>query len=193
MSFVNQFESLLTYIIWINQFKERERKCVCVYVWQEFDYSALLCRVSATSRHWFVWCSISFQTVLHAMTCSGSVYKLSMVLLCLYVCAQSCSTLCDPRDYIVHQTSLSIGFPRQGYWSGCRVLLQGLFPTQGSNPRLLRLLHWQGILHHCATWEAPPVPTELWTHPIRQAGIPDFSPVNLSHISPDLAQCLSLT
>ena len=26
---------------------------------------------------------------------------------------------------------------------GCHVLLQGIFPTQGSNLRLLRLLHWQ--------------------------------------------------
>ena len=26
---------------------------------------------------------------------------------------------------------------------GCHALLQGIFPTQGSNPRLLRLLHWQ--------------------------------------------------
>ena len=26
---------------------------------------------------------------------------------------------------------------------GCRSLLQGIFPTQGSNPHLLHLLHWQ--------------------------------------------------
>ena len=26
---------------------------------------------------------------------------------------------------------------------GCHFLLQGIFPTQGSNPRLLCLLHWQ--------------------------------------------------
>ena len=25
----------------------------------------------------------------------------------------------------------------------CHSLLQGIFPTQGLNPRLLRLLHWQ--------------------------------------------------
>ena len=27
---------------------------------------------------------------------------------------------------------------------GCHLLLQGIFPTQGSNPRLLHLLYWQG-------------------------------------------------
>ena len=37
---------------------------------------------------------------------------------------------------------------------GCHALLQGIFPTQGSNLCLLRLLHWQWILYHCATWEA---------------------------------------
>ena len=26
---------------------------------------------------------------------------------------------------------------------GCHALLQGIFPTQGSNPHLLHLLHWQ--------------------------------------------------
>ena len=34
----------------------------------------------------------------------------------------------------------SIGLSRQEYWS---ILLQGTFPTQGSNPHLLCLLHWQ--------------------------------------------------
>ena len=28
------------------------------------------------------------------------------------------------------------GFSRQEYWIGCHALLQGIFPTQGSNPRL---------------------------------------------------------
>ena len=35
---------------------------------------------------------------------------------------------------VAHQAPLSMGFSRQGYWSGCHALLQGIFPTQGSNP-----------------------------------------------------------
>ena len=35
-----------------------------------------------------------------------------------------------------HQALLSVGFPRQEYWS-CHFLLQGIFLTQGSNPHLL--------------------------------------------------------
>ena len=37
---------------------------------------------------------------------------------------------------------------------GCHAILQGIFLTQGSNPRLLHLLHFRQILHW-ATWEAP--------------------------------------
>ena len=38
---------------------------------------------------------------------------------------------------------------------GCVALLQGIFPSQGSNPCLLHLLHWQvGFLITSTTWEA---------------------------------------
>ena len=33
--------------------------------------------------------------------------------------------------------------PGKNSRGGCHVLLQGIFPTQGLNPHLLRLLHWQ--------------------------------------------------
>ena len=44
---------------------------------------------------------------------------------------------------IAHQAPLSMGFPKQETGQGCHFLLQGIFPTQGSNPHLLYLLHWQ--------------------------------------------------
>ena len=37
---------------------------------------------------------------------------------------------------------------------GCHFLLQGIFPTQGSNLSFLCLLHSRQILYHSATWEA---------------------------------------
>ena len=55
---------------------------------------------------------------------------------------QSCPTLCDPVG-CRPQAPLSVEFSRQEYWSGLHSLLQRIFPTQGSNPRLLCLLHWQ--------------------------------------------------
>ena len=68
--------------------------------------------------------------------------------------AQSCLALCNPMDCGL-PAPLSMGFPRQEYWRGLPFPpLQGIFPTQGLNPRLWHLLHFRWILHHCATWEA---------------------------------------
>ena len=49
------------------------------------------------------------------------------------------------------QAPLSMGFSRQEYWCGLPYPLQGIFPTQGSNLRLLRLLHCRRILYRWAT------------------------------------------
>ena len=38
--------------------------------------------------------------------------------------------------------------PSKNIGVGCHALLQGIFLTQGSNPCLLCLLHWQGVLYH---------------------------------------------
>ena len=56
--------------------------------------------------------------------------------------AQLCLTLCDPLA-VALQAPLSMGFPRQEYWSGLPVPPPGDLPTQGSNSCLLCLLHWQ--------------------------------------------------
>ena len=45
---------------------------------------------------------------------------------------------------------------------GCHFLLQGIFLTQGSNPREQHLLLGRQILYHWATWEAP-WPGFTWT------------------------------
>ena len=54
------------------------------------------------------------------------------------------------------QAPLSMGFSRQDYWSGLPCLSPGIFLTQGSNPRLLWLLHCRCILYRWAAggaWE----------------------------------------
>ena len=64
-------------------------------------------------------------------------YWFSHLVICL-LC--SCSVLSDSLQPLAApravgcQASLSTGFPRTEY---CHFLLQGIFPTQGSNPRLL--------------------------------------------------------
>ena len=62
------------------------------------------------------------------------------------------SLQCVQLNSVAHQPPSSMGFSRQEYIGvGCHAFLQGIFPTQGSNPRLLRLLHWQ-------VGSLPPVP-----------------------------------
>ena len=53
---------------------------------------------------------------------------------------------------IAHQAPLSMWFPRQETRAGCHFLLQGIFLIWESNPHLL---HWQEILYHWTTREAP--------------------------------------
>ena len=50
----------------------------------------------------------------------------------------------DPRDYPT-RLLCPWEFPGKNTGVGCHFLLQGVFPTQGSNPCLLRLLHWQVV------------------------------------------------
>ena len=63
----------------------------------------------------------------------------------LKVCAkslQSCLTFCDPMDCSPPGSS-PWDSPGKNTGVGCRALLQGIFPAQGSNPLLLHLLNWQ--------------------------------------------------
>ena len=56
---------------------------------------------------------------------------------------QSCLTLCDPMDCSSPGSSVPRDSPDKNNGVGCHALLQGIFPTQESNPRLLCLLQWQ--------------------------------------------------
>ena len=67
---------------------------------------------------------------------------------------QSCLTLC-PHGLWPIRLLCPWNFPGKNTLVGCHILLQGIFPTQGSNPSLLHLLHWQAEFLLLATWEAP--------------------------------------
>ena len=63
---------------------------------------------------------------------------------------QYCPTLWNPWT-VAHWAPLSMGFSRQGYWSGSHSLLQRIFLTQGLN---LGLLHCRQMFNVWATREA---------------------------------------
>ena len=56
--------------------------------------------------------------------------------------AQSCPTFCDSMDCSPPGSSVHWDSPGKNTGVGCHALLQGIFPTQGSNPGLL---HWRCI------------------------------------------------
>ena len=59
-----------------------------------------------------------------------------LLLLLLLLSRISPVQLCATPWTVAHQAPLSKGFSRQSTGVGCHFLLQGIFPTQGSNPGL---------------------------------------------------------
>ena len=55
----------------------------------------------------------------------------------------SCTQLFVTPQMVTYQASLSVDSPGKNTGVSCHALLQGIFLTQGSNQRLLCLLHWQ--------------------------------------------------
>ena len=98
--------------------------------------------------------STGSQRVRHTWATELSVY-IHLISVCVCVCSvvQSCLILVTPWT-AAHQAPLSLEFPRQKYWSGLSFPSPGDLLTQGSNPCLLRLVHWQVDLYRWATWEA---------------------------------------
>ena len=73
---------------------------------------------------------------------------------CIYICAQfsqSSPTLCDPIDCSLPGSSLHRDSPGRNTGVGCHALLQGISPTQGSNPGLW---HCRRSLYHLSHQEA---------------------------------------
>ena len=62
---------------------------------------------------------------------------------------------------VARQAPLSLGFPRQEHWSGLPCPSQGVFPTQGLNPRLLSPALAGGPFTTSAPWEAAGPPALL--------------------------------
>ena len=99
----------------------------------------------------------------------------------------SCVQLFVTPWTVAHQAPLSMGFTRQEYWSGCHSLLQGIFPSQGSNPGLqhcrwiLYRLNHQGsffvplqFIHHrhwVICWRAFPLTEILMAVPTAEENI----------------------
>ena len=80
--------------------------------------------------------------------------RLTIIITSQYVlwCTQSCPTLWDPMDCSPPGFSVHGDSPGNNTGVGCCVLLQGIFPTQGSNPGLP---HCRWILYHLSHQGSP--------------------------------------
>ena len=65
---------------------------------------------------------------------------------------QLCLTLCNPTDYSPPGSSVHSDSPGKNTGMDCHALLQGIFPTQGSNPGLP---HCRWILYHLSHQGSP--------------------------------------
>ena len=74
----------------------------------------------------------------------GSSLNTILKPLCACSDTQSCLTLCDPWKCSPPGSSVHGSFPEKNTGMGCHTFLQGIFPTQGSNLCLLRLLALAG-------------------------------------------------
>ena len=74
--------------------------------------------------------------------------------LCCCLVAKSCLPLLRPHGLQPARLLCPWDFPGKNSGVGCHFLLQGIFPTQGSNPCLL---HRRKILSRWATWEVPAI------------------------------------
>ena len=83
--------------------------------------------------------------------------------MCCAVClvAQSCSNLCDPMNCNLPGSSVHGGSSGKNTRVGCHALLQGIFPTQGSNPGLP---HCRYILY-CPSHQGSPRILEWIAYP----------------------------
>ena len=85
---------------------------------------------------------ISLKIALAIWISCSSYVKNTMNILIVYMCAQSCLTLCDPVDCSPPNPSLHRIFQARNTREDCHFLLQ-IFLTQWLNSCLLCLLHLQ--------------------------------------------------
>ena len=97
---------------------------------------------------------------------------------------QSCPTLCDPMDCSLPGSSVQGDSPGKNTGVGCCALLQGIFPTQGSNPGLP---HCRWLLYHLHHQGSPRI-QEWVAHPCsRGSSHPGIKPA-LPHCRRSLHQ-----
>ena len=137
--------------------------------------------------------SFYFPVVLSTAYATAMVWPVSLqpclnVLYPVCLVAQLCLTLCDPMDCSPPGSSAHGDSPRKNTGVGCHFLLQGIFPTQGSNPGLP---HCRRILYRLSHQGSPySYPFGAYSEQLLE---PSFGNPNQSpYLKPQVGLCLLL-
>ena len=103
--------------------------------------------------------SFFFLIIAQYWTTILSAWVFSFAVLCLV--AQLYPTLCNPIDCSPPSSSVHWDFPGKNTGMDCHFLLQGIFPTEGSN---LGLLHCRQILY-CLSHQGVTFPSDAMLKP----------------------------
>ena len=145
----------------------KKKKCVCgksynYWIWFSFE----LFLSDMTARFFGRWQAPRLQSVcaiknmLLGCVCVCVCMRRAGECLCMYMCVctswlvldfQSCPALCNPMDCSLPGSSLHGILQEKLLELGSHSLIQGIFPTQGSNPGLL---HCRQILYYLSYREA---------------------------------------
>ena len=93
------------------------------------------------------------------------LWERDCVLLVCGISHFSCVQLLATLWSVAHQAPMSMDFPGKNTGMGFHALLQGIFPTQRSNPHLLHLLHRQAVFFFVCFVFLPLAPSGKWCSP----------------------------
>ena len=110
--------------------------CFSVNAMQDFYPKKVTIKIHISFNCYYV----CIYTVVLIFLCTKTLFlkgqSLQLHIYKVCVCSQSFLTLLTTWT-VACQAPVSMGFPRQEYWSGLPFLLQGIFPTQGANLHFL--------------------------------------------------------
>ena len=138
-------DGLSSVVIATNLFRQVSVSCVSLHL---LKYPVFISASASPGQLMFIHLRLPPHQALNSVSKSVLSFDFSVPSThahpCMRVCSvsPSCLTLGDPMD-CSPPGSPSMGFSSKKTEVHCHALLQGIFPTQGSNPRLLCLLLWQ--------------------------------------------------
>ena len=111
---------------------------VCNITWSEMTKYTSGLLITVCSEVAMIFHMDTCLTHIHKLPCVSLTYDVPLCVCVLWSVVSNSAT-----PWTVARLLCSWDFPGKNTGVGCHALLQGIFPTKGSNLRLQGLLHWQ--------------------------------------------------